>query len=190
MPMKGHQPRIIAGTWRGRRLPVLSLEGLRPTPDRIRETVFNWLATDCRNARVLDCCAGSGAMLFEAISRGAAAAVAIEKHKAAAHSLLQMADTLETDKVTVLQGDVLQKIPLLEGTFDLVFIDPPYAQADLRSRCFALLESHRVLTPGALIYYEWPSGSEFELPSGQLSWYRRKKAGQVEFGVAQWQATG
>ncbi len=188
--MKGHQPRIIAGIWRGRRLPVLSLEGLRPTPDRIRETVFNWLAADCRKACVLDCCAGSGAMVFEALSRGAASAVAIEKQKAAARSLEQMADTLATDKLTVLQGDVLQKIPLLEGPFDLVFIDPPYAQADLRAQCLESLSSHRLLSANALIYFEWPSGSEFELPFEQLSWYRRKKAGQVEFGVAQWQATG
>lgn len=129
-------------------------------------------------------------MALEALSRGAASAVAIEKHKAAAASLIKLADTLGTKQLTVLQGDALQKIPLLEELYDLVFIDPPYANAELRSQCFELLVSHRLLASAALIYFEWPAGSGFELPSNQLSWYRRKKAGQVEFGVAQWQATG
>ena len=101
-----------------------------------------------------------------------------------------MADTLGTDKLTVLQGDALPKIPQLGQSFNLVFIDPPYAHSELRKQCFQLLISHQLLTSGALVYFEWPSGEEFELPSQQLSWYRRKKAGQVEFGVAQWQATG
>ena len=188
--MSSHQPRIIAGIWRGRRLPVLSLEGLRPTPDRIRETVFNWLAADCRNARVLDCFAGSGAMAVEAVSRGAAAAVAVEKQKAAAGSLVKLANTLATDKLTVVQGDVLQKIPQLQGSFDLIFIDPPYAKADLRTLCFESLQQNKRISQDAMIYFEWPNGTDFELPSKQLDWYRRKKAGQVEFGVAQWQSTG
>ena len=81
------QIRIIAGRWRGRKLTVVDAPGLRPTPDRIRETLFNWLAQDCRNASVLDCFAGSGALGFEALSRGAAKLVAIERQKQAAAGL-------------------------------------------------------------------------------------------------------
>lgn len=188
--MKNHQPRIISGIWRGRRLPVVEVEGLRPTPDRIRETVFNWLAADCRDARVLDCCAGSGAMVLEALSRGARSAIAIEKHKQAGRSLEKQAALFETDKLSVIQDDVVEVIPRLSGCFDLVFIDPPYANPELRAQCFQLLEDHQLLEVNALIYFEWPARSGFELPSEHLSWYRSKKAGQVEFGVAQWQATG
>ena len=188
--MKAHQPRIIAGTWRGRRLKVLPLDGLRPTPDRIRETVFNWLAADCRGAGVLDCFAGSGAMVLEALSRGANAAVAIEKQKSAAQTLRQQAAVFNTDRLTVIQGDAIEVIPGLAGKFDLVFIDPPYAEPSLKSRCFQMLEQAGKLNDGALVYFEWPQQAEFDLPSNQLSWWRRKKAGQVEFAVAQWQATG
>lgn len=188
--MKGHQPRVIAGEWRGRRLTVPPLEGLRPTPDRVRETVFNWLAADCRGSSVLDCCAGSGAMVMEALSRGASHAVAIEKQKAAARNLQQQANDFRTDKLTVIHGNAINCIPGLEGTFDLVFIDPPYADPALRLQCLELLELGRKLNPQAKIYFEWPATEKFELPTDRLTWWRRKKAGQVEFGVAEWQATG
>lgn len=187
--MKGHQPRIIAGAWRGRRLKVLPLEGLRPTPDRIRETVFNWLAVDCRGATVLDCCAGSGTMVLEALSRGAGAAVAIEKQNSAARLLQQQAADFNTDRLRVIQGDAIRTIPRLAGGFDLVFIDPPYAEPGLRARCVELLEQTGQLNEGAKVYFEWPLQTAFDLPSDNLSWWRRKKAGQVEFGVAEWQAT-
>ncbi len=188
--MKGQPPRIIAGEWRGRRLKVLPLAGLRPTPDRIRETVFNWLMMDCRGARVLDCCAGSGAMVLEALSRGAADAVAVEQQKAAAGNLQQQVIQFKTDRLAVIHGDIISTIPQLTGKFDLVFIDPPYAESTLKVRCFQLLERHDRLASGAKVYFEWPSQEDFDLPSEHLDWWRRKKAGQVEFGVAQWQATG
>ena len=129
-------------------------------------------------------------MGLEALSRGATRAVAIEKQKPAARALEQQAGLLETDKLTVIHGDAITAIPAVAGKFDLVFIDPPYADPGLRISCLRLLEQHDKLQPGAYIYFEWPVSEDFELPSERLTWWRRKKAGQVEFGVAHWLATG
>ncbi len=150
--------RIIGGRWRGRRLPVADVDGLRPTPDRIRETLFNWLAADCRGAQVLDCFAGSGA--------------------------------LGDDAIEIVAGDALESIAGLGGSFDLVFIDPPYDQGLLRARVFVRLEQAGLLADGARVYFEWPRGEAFELPSARLEWLRRKRAGQVNYAIAEWRSTG
>jgi len=178
--------RIIGGRWRGRKLAVIDAEGLRPTPDRIRETLFNWLAADCRNAVVLDCFAGSGALGFEALSRGARRLVALELSPTAAGKLRELALELQTDAAEIHQGDALAVIGGLSGDFDLVFIDPPYAQGELRRRAFEALESGGLLRPGARIYFEWPRGEDFELPSKNLDWLKRKQAGEVNYAVAEW----
>ena len=188
--MKARDPRIISGRWRGRKLSVANVEGLRPTPDRIRETVFNWLAADCQQARVLDCFAGSGAMVFEAMSRGAQSAVALENSRVAVKQLRRQADSFGAEGLSVVQGDSLNSVSHLSGPFHLVFIDPPYAQPELRHKCFQLLEQHQQLAVGTKVYFEWPVRENFELPSEQLQWLRQKKAGQVEFGVAHWHPTG
>ena len=133
--------RIIGGKWRGRRLEVVDGEGLQPTPDRVRETLFNWLAPYCPGARVLDCFAGSGVLGLEALSRGARGLVALEKQAAALESLRLIAAQLEPEAIEIVGGDAQVAIAALEGRFDLVFIDPPYARPELRRQLFRELES-------------------------------------------------
>ena len=178
--------RIIGGQWRGRKLVVADSEGLRPTPDRIRETLFNWLAADCRGAVVLDCFAGSGALGFEALSRGARRLVALERSAAALAELRELVARLAIDAVEIRGGDALAAIGELHERFDLVFIDPPYARPELRRRAFEALEKAELLQPGARIYFEWPRGEDFELPSNNLDWLKRKQAGEVNYAVAEW----
>ncbi len=184
------QVRIIAGRWRGRKLRVVDAEGLRPTPDRIRETLFNWLAPDCPRACVLDCFAGSGALGFEALSRGARQLVALENQPAAVAGLKALAEQLQTDAVEIIGGDALQSIERLQQKFDIVFIDPPYASPQLRAQAFDRLQDSACLQTGARIYFEWPAAEEFELPSPNLQWLKLKCAGQVNYAIAEWRLSG
>ncbi|MCP4766399.1 MAG: 16S rRNA (guanine(966)-N(2))-methyltransferase RsmD [Gammaproteobacteria bacterium] len=181
------QVRIIGGKWRGSKLRVVDARGLRPTPDRIRETLFNWLALNCAGASVLDCFAGSGVLGFEALSRGAAHVVALEQQRDAVARLEAQAERLQTRDIEVIGGDACRSIERLQRDFDIVFIDPPYAEPQLRQRVFAGLEAQGCLRPGAVIYFEWPQGSEFELPSAGLRWLKQKNAGQVHYAIAEWQ---
>ena len=181
------QVRIIGGRWRGRKLDVVDVAGLRPTPDRIRETLFNWLAPVCRDAVVLDCFAGSGVLGFEALSRGAAALAAIERHPAALAHLRGQAQRFADADIEILAGDARRVVPGLKHRFDIVFIDPPYAHGELRGEVFTELEACQALRDGARVYFEWPRGEAFEPLSERLQWLRRKTAGQVEYAVAEWQ---
>ncbi len=181
--------RIIGGNWRGRKLAVAGVDGLRPTPDRIRETLFNWLA-NCRGAAVLDCFAGSGALGLEAMSRGAASLIAIEKNPAAHACLRAQIEKLGEDRIELIAGDALDEIERIEREFDLVFIDPPYAQGYLRAETFKRLEARGLLRDRAVVYFEWPRVEDFELPSKRLAWLKRKSAGQVDYAIAEWRVTG
>ncbi len=182
--------RIIAGQWRGRRLPVVDAAGLRPTPDRIRETLFNWLAADCRDAVVLDCFAGSGALGLEALSRGARRLVAIERDRRALDNLERLRATLGDHRFELLAGDAAKLIDGLDTRFDIVFVDPPYAEAAQRTAILGRLEAANCLRDGTRLYFEWPRGSDTEPRSPQLHWLKRKSAGQVDYGVAEWRRTG
>jgi 16S rRNA (guanine966-N2)-methyltransferase len=184
-PMKSHI-RIIGGSWRGRKLAVIDAPGLRPTPDRIRETLFNWLGEKCRGAAVLDCFAGSGALGFEALSRGAANLVVLELQPPVVVGLRAAAERLQSVAVEVCAGDALQSIGRLHQRFDIVFIDPPYAEAQLRQLVFEELEANDCLNPGARIYFEWPSTETFELPSPALQWLKQKSAGRINYAIAEW----
>lgn len=188
--MKLHQVRIIGGSWRGRKLSVIDAAGLRPTPDRIRETLFNWLAQDCPGASVLDCFAGSGVLGFEALSRGAAALTLFEQNPKAVAQLRTQLETFDSQKAMVVAGDALSLIAQSGVTFDIVFIDPPYAQPRLRGQVVEQLELHRRLEDGAKLYFEWSAGETFELPSKQLRWIRQKSAGQVNYAIAEWRLNG
>ncbi len=182
--------RIIGGQWRGRKLPVVDATGLRPTPDRIRETLFNWLATDCRDAVVLDCFAGSGALGLEALSRGARRLVAIERDRQAFRNLEQVRQRLADDRFELLSGDALQRVVELETRFDIVFVDPPYADDGLRQSMLERLEAAHCLAEGCRLYFEWPRDSGAAPVSPRLTWLKRKSAGQVDYGVAEWRRTG
>ena len=148
--------RIIAGRWRGSRLDVTDVDGLRPSSDRVRETLFNWLHGHVAGARCLDVFAGSGALGLEAASRGASEVVLIEADRRAVASLRATLERLKTTQVELVAGDALawlQRHP--ERQFDLVFVDPPFA-ANLQQR--ALDAVLPWLADAALVYVEYPPG--------------------------------
>ena len=127
--------------------------GLRPTPDRVRETLFNWLAQDCQQASVLDCFAGSGVLGFEALSRGAVRLVALEQHPQAIANLQLQAERFESSAIEILRGDALDSINQLRQKFDIVFIDPPYAEPQLRAQVFRLLEEQALPAIGCAYFF-------------------------------------
>lgn len=172
--------RIIGGALRSRRLSFPQADGLRPTADRVRETLFNWLQLSVPAARVLDLFAGSGALGFEAASRGASSVVMVERDKSAVASLRANRQALGTETVSVVEADAVAWLRSLKrGTqFDLVFVDPPF-DAALQCPIANALADSGCLAPGALIYIE----SAQPLDSALLpqSWQERKskKAGAV-----------
>ena len=179
-----NQLRIIGGEWKRRQLPFASIDGLRPTPDRVRETLFNWLMWDIQNAKVLDVCAGSGALAFEALSRGASNVVMIEPNSTQAKFLT---DNLQLLRVTnqhakLKVATAQQAIPTLKDQFDLVFLDPPYSLElweELAEKVDPLIVNN------GLIYVEADRDlSQLKLPQ---SWSQIKntKAGTVRAGLFQ-----
>ena len=150
--------RIIGGQFKRRIVSFIEADGLRPTPDRLRETLFNWLLADIHGARVLDNCAGSGVLGFEALSRGAAHTTFIEVNTAQSNMLRQSAEQLRLDTAayTVITGtaeQVLSQNQLIEHPFDIIFIDPPYAQ-DLWQPILTTLITHDLIDTKTLIYLE------------------------------------
>ncbi|MDB2409289.1 16S rRNA (guanine(966)-N(2))-methyltransferase RsmD [Pseudomonadales bacterium] len=175
--------RIIAGRWRGRKLPVVEIDGLRPTGDRIRETLFNWLDGDIAGARCLDLFAGSGVLGFEALSRGAAHVTALDASRIAVSALVEASETLETADLRAMQMDAIQWLASKpEEQFDLVFIDPPF-QAGLLDEALVLLEASQCLREGAVIYIERDrEHTSPQLPEGWRC-YKDKVAGNVSYGL-------
>lgn len=177
------QLRIIAGQWRSRRLSFPEVAGLRPTPDRVRETLFNWLAPYVEGARVLECFAGSGAVFLEALSRGAHSGLALELDSRAVSALRGHLQTLQCATGTVLQADALRYLAEQPAqAFDLVFLDPPFHQGLLQPAC-ALLEERGWLSLDAWVY------TESEQPPSTLGlpahWqlHREKHTGQVHYAL-------
>ena len=173
--------RIIAGRWRGRKLPVLNANGLRPTGDRMKETLFNWLMPHILDSRCLDCFAGSGSLGFEALSRQARQVTFLELDKTVANQLKKNLQTLplEGQQAEVINQnslDFLRQAPN-EPTFDLVFLDPPF-HFGLAEQAIALLDQHRWLVPEAVIYVETEKGKALSVPADwQL--LKEKTTGQV-----------
>ncbi|QIM61837.1 16S rRNA (guanine(966)-N(2))-methyltransferase RsmD [Pasteurellaceae bacterium Orientalotternb1] len=147
--------RVIAGLWRGRKLPVLNADGLRPTTDRVKETLFNWLMMDVPNARCLDCFAGSGSLGIEALSRQAQAVTFLEKFANAANQLKKNLTNLKTDKGTVHHTDSLQFLAQKNSgePFDIVFVDPPFHH-NFVPQVLPHLAQNGWLASNALIYVE------------------------------------
>jgi 16S rRNA (guanine966-N2)-methyltransferase len=175
--------RIIGGIWRGRRLNFPESAMLRPTPDRVRETLFNWLQPWIAGAHCLDLFAGSGALGLEALSRGAAQVVLLEQDAAVVQALRDNLDKLQAQAADLIHTDAVRYLQGPARPFDIVFLDPPF-QSDLLKRCFDLLEKQRWIKPGGLVYIENPKTvSELALPaSWQLT--RSKSAGQVGYHLA------
>jgi len=178
---KSGRLRIVAGNWRSRLLDIADVDGLRPTSSRIRETLFNWLASKLQGARCLDLFAGTGALGLEALSRGAGSVVFVERSAVAVRQLQANIDVLDASDALVLQQDALKFLENPSAKpFDIVFLDPPFA-ADLLEETCRLLASQGLLADGALVYLEQDrSGPEVALPE---TWRatRNKTAGNVRY---------
>ncbi|EOE6855081.1 16S rRNA (guanine(966)-N(2))-methyltransferase [Cronobacter sakazakii] len=174
------QIRIIGGQWRGRKLPVPDSPGLRPTTDRVRETLFNWLAPYLVGARCLDCFAGSGALGLEALSRYAADATLLEMERSVAQQLQKNLATLKSSAAKVVNTNTLNFLNQTGEPHDIVFVDPPFRKG-LQEETLNLLETRGWLAPQALIYVE--SEVENGLPPVPANWqlHREKVAGQVAY---------
>jgi len=172
--------RIIGGHWRGRRLPVPDTAGLRPTPDRVRETLFNWLAPYLSGAVCLDLFAGTGVLGLEALSRGARRAVLVEQNAEAVRSLHQAEALLEARDARVAQGEALAWLQGSAEAFDIVFLDPPYA-SDLLVPALELLAQRGLVSPGGFVYLEFAHGGRPELPVMDFEPFREGRAGDVEY---------
>jgi 16S rRNA (guanine966-N2)-methyltransferase len=178
-----NQLRIIGGEWRGRKLAFADAEGLRPTGDRIRETLFNWLAPYLPGARCLDLFAGSGALGLEAASRGAARVVMLDTAPAVVRLLREHGATLRASGVEVLQADALQYLGGPAEPYDIVFLDPPFRQGLLQP-CCERLATHGWLAPRAWIYLE--AERELGEPALPEGWtlHRSNAAGEVGYYLA------
>ena len=171
-----NQLRIIGGEWKRRILPFASVDGLRPTPDRVRETLFNWLMWDVQNAQVLDLCTGSGALSFEALSRGAAHVVMIEPNHSQAKFLKENIQLLKSSNCQLLLTTAQKALATLKTDFDLVFLDPPYS-LNLWEELAKLADP--LITENALIYIE--ADRELNMLNLPHSWHaiKQTKAGTV-----------
>ena len=182
--------RIIGGRWRSRRLPVLESEGLRPTPDRVRETLFNWLAPYLPGASCLDLFAGTGALCLEALSRGAARVVMVERSTKVAQQLRANVALLEADGAEVQATDALDYLAGRPQPFDIVFLDPPFADAvAMISRGGARLTAGWV-KPGGLVYIEAPSVLKALPLPADWELVKTKIAGDVGYHLARVPAGG
>lgn len=177
-----NQLRIIGGEYKRRQLPFASIDGLRPTPDRVRETLFNWLMWEIQGIKVLDVCAGSGALGFEALSRGAKHVVMIEPNHEQVKFLQQNLKLLNISHAQVIAKTAQHVLKNLNETFNLVFLDPPYA-LDLWAELASLIDP--LLADHAWIYIEADRDLNLlELPS---DWHliKETKAGTVRAGLFQ-----
>jgi len=172
--------RIIGGTWRGRKLRFAASAAIRPTPDRVRETLFNWLGVAVRGAHCLDLFAGSGALGLEALSRGAAQVTFIERDATAARELGELLAAWQAANARVVRADALRYLAGIARPLDIVFLDPPFA-SQLLSQAAARLEEHHWLEAGALIYVE--CAAREGLPPLPASWQplKAKQAGEVGY---------
>lgn len=174
-PATQNKVRISAGAWRGRVLRFPDALGLRPTPERVRQTLFNWLGQELSGLRCLDLFAGSGALGFEAASRGAAGVVLVEHHSAVSRALAENARLLQAQRVQVLREDALQFLARNREPFDVIFLDPPFGQ-DWLPRLLPQLARH--LKPDGVLY------AEAEAALGAVpGWHVRKhgRAGNVHY---------
>lgn len=179
--------RIIGGNWRGRKLGFPDIDGLRPTGDRVRETLFNWLQPVLAGSRCLDCFAGSGALGLEAASRGAGSVVLVELDRVASAALQQNIDLLQATQCELINNRIENVLPTAQGPFDLVFLDPPY-QLDLWSPVAFALTEQGLLSEGARIYLEYPRRQpQPDLPP---SWHclKEKQAGDVKYALFEFQS--
>lgn len=176
----GNQLRIIAGRWRGRELVFAAVDGVRPTPDRVRETLFNWLAPVIHGARCLDLFSGSGALGFEAASRDAADVVLVDHDAAVIRVLQSQVERLAAENIRIIEMDADNFLRRDPQPFDIVFLDPPFRENRL-SACLDQLVQGDWLAADALVYIEAEkTRDEIVLPPG-WELFRSKTAGRVRY---------
>ena len=180
---EGGKLRIIGGKYRSRLLRVAARPGLRPTPDRVRETLFNWLGQELSGLACLDLFAGSGALGFEAASRGAARVVMVEGDRVALAELHRSRAALGAEQVLVVGGDADAYLTREKERFDVVFLDPPFRQNAVPATLESLLPH---LAEGARVYVESAAPAEPAAPWVEL---RRARAGQVSYQLLQWKSS-
>jgi len=184
--MAPNRVRIIGGQWRSRWIKFPDVAGLRPTPDRVRETVFNWLGQDLSGASCLDLFAGSGALGFEAASRDAREVVLVERDRRVARSLQENAHALcgEAGPITVVCADALEFLDRDVRTYDVVFVDPPYSvwQESVDATRVLLHKLMRRLNPDARVYLE--AAEDLQLPADWQT-IKNNRAGAVHYQLAQ-----
>lgn len=180
--------RIISGQFKGRKLPVLDAEGLRPTTDRTKETLFNWLMSGVRDSLCLDCFAGSGGLGFEALSRGAKSVTFIEKDRQAATQLKQNLSTLQVgeDQARLIHGDALVFLSQTQPGFDLVFIDPPFNN-NLVPKTIEALDRGSLINNNGLIYVECENENANYLVPDNWQCLKQKQTKQVDYRLYQYQ---
>lgn len=187
MKKQAQKLRIIGGKWRGSKLPIVDGPGLRPTGNRVRETLFNWIATDIVGARCLDAFAGSGILGLEALSRGGLEVVAFEPAKEAAGAILETTRRLRAENFNLYTESFFDGRLLSQKPFDIVFIDPPF-ELNLQIKALEYLVNNQCLSSAALVYLERPSAeADSPLPTGWTI-YKSKAAGAVWFGLVRYKA--
>lgn len=174
--------RIIGGKYRGKKLAFPLAEGLRPTPSRVRETLFNWLMHKVRGARCLDAFAGSGALGLEAFSRGAKEVVLVEASPLVCSHLKKVLAFFPKEGLSLYSMSALTYLSKGPEPFDLIFLDPPFASAQLQE-CLVCIQKNSLLTEGGLIYVE--SNSPLSTYQSLFSVLKEQKAGQVYYGLLQ-----
>ncbi|HEU4600559.1 MAG TPA: 16S rRNA (guanine(966)-N(2))-methyltransferase RsmD, partial [Steroidobacteraceae bacterium] len=173
-----HRVRIVGGRWRGRKLEFPAIDAIRPSPDRVRETLFNWLQHEIVGTRCLDLFAGSGALGFEALSRGAAHVTFVDREPRIGRYLRETLQRLQCMDAAVVVADALSYLNGQREGWDIVFLDPPFA-SDLLKKSLALLQTGW-LKPNAWVYIECDSTNALSLPP-HWSLHRSSRAGQVGY---------
>ena len=176
-----HSIQIIGGQFRGKKIQVPNVEGLRPTPSRVRETLFNWLMHRIRGARCLDAFAGSGALGVEAYSRGATHVTLVEQDKTALLHLQKLLSSFGSSHLQLVPGDVCRFLEQTKESYDIIFLDPPFL-TNLLSQCLSIIaQKKEILTPGGQVYIESP---QEVIPDPSIfKLLKSKRAGQVVYGL-------
>lgn len=176
--------RIIAGQWRGRKIAFTEVEGLRPTSDRVRETLFNWLQEIVGRSRCLDLFAGSGALGFEAASRGAELVTLVESNREVAKQLESTRESMSADSCQVHNSSAMDYLDSTTQKYDIVFVDPPY-KANMWTQIAEKMVEKAILSDNAYIYLEYPSHIDLPVLPSQWQLVKDKKAGAVRYCLLQ-----
>jgi len=182
---RSHQLRIIAGKWRGQKINVIDQDDLRPTTDRVRETLFNWLALPIVNAQCLDAFAGSGILSFESLSRDAKSVITIEKSRSAVQALKENKVRLNAQQLELVEQDSVEFLKSTTSQFDVIFLDPPFAHPKLMIDALEIIKNKKLLKKNGLIYIEIAKHDLYLLESLRLEfeWLKEKTAGQVCYAL-------